>query len=51
VPEQEEELTKPAVEGAANVMKAAIRQGVKRVVYTSSASTLYQHSHHEMVLD
>ena len=32
-------------------MKAAIRQGVKRVIYTSSATTLYQHTNEEIVLD
>lgn len=49
--EEEEEITKPSVEGVANVMKAAIRQGVKRVIYTSSATTLYQHTNSEVVLD
>lgn len=32
-------------------MKAAIRQGVKRVIYTSSALTLYQHTNNQIVLD
>lgn len=32
-------------------MNAAIRQGVKRVICTSSASTMFQHTKDEIVLD
>lgn len=49
--EEEDEITQLSLDGVANVMKAAIRQGVKRVIYTSSATTLYQHTNAEIVLD
>ena len=32
-------------------MSAAIRQCVRRVIYTSSASTLYKYSNAELILD
>ncbi|MBI2395701.1 MAG: NAD-dependent epimerase/dehydratase family protein [Deltaproteobacteria bacterium] len=33
---REEEILRPTLEGAANVLKAASRAGIKRIVYTSS---------------
>lgn len=40
LPKTEEELIKPAKEGALNVLKAAAKNGVKRVVMTSSTAAV-----------
>ena len=49
-PEDENELIKPAVEGATNVFKASIKHKVKRFVFTSSCLSLY-FGHEKELLD
>ncbi len=40
IPKNDDELIKPAVEGTRNVIEAAIKHGVKRVVLTSSVAAI-----------
>ena len=51
IPEDEEKLIQPSLAGVTNVMMAAIRQKVRRVIYTSSATTLNQYSDKNLILD
>jgi len=41
-PKDEQELIKPAVEGTRNVMNAAIKNNVKKVVVTSSVCAMFE---------
>jgi len=40
VPKDEDEIIKPAVEGTINVINAALRQKVRRIIFTSSCLTI-----------
>ncbi len=40
LPKKEEELVRPAVDGTLHVLKAAVKNGVKRVVLTSSSGAI-----------
>lgn len=40
-PKHEDDLIKPAVEGTRAVVSAAIKNGVKRIVITSSCAAIY----------
>jgi len=44
-PKDENELIKPAVEGTTNVLEAALANGVKKVIVTSSIVSIYEGSH------
>ena len=50
IPKDENEIIKPAVEGAKNILTAALKHNVKRVVFTSSLATL-QSENEDKVLD
>ena len=50
VPKDEDEIIKPAVEGAKSVLKASIKHKVKRFVFTSSCLTLF-FGNEEKVID
>lgn len=40
IPKDEDELIKPAVEGTLNVLKASVKNQVKKVIFVSSCLTI-----------